>query len=171
MGLESIKQPKTTLDSLKEFCAKPEGFLLVSGNNGTGKSFAALQLYHTQTRYRLPDHDDTEAIFITQADLNMRWLSNQEHLKFLLNQVCQTKFLVLDDIGTRTPSDAFIDFLYAIVDHRYTYRHKQATIITTNLNASDMREKFGDAFVSRVASGRCFRFEGGDRRFNSSLYA
>ena len=85
---------------------------------------------------------------------------------YLLKSMLYPKLLVLDDIGTRKPSDAFMDFLYAVVDYRYENREKCGTIVTTNLNAATMRQSFGDAFVSRAASGKIFRFEGKDRRIN-----
>ncbi len=153
------------MQKILEFSKNPKGFFLMAGSNGTGKSFVAEAIYNS---YRVSAHDTDLKMMITQTDLNLKW---QKQFKewgettYLLNQILSTKILVLDDIGTRTPTESFMDFLYAIADKRYSDKFNCATIITTNLNSQNMRLKFGDAFVSRVASGICLRMDGKDRRF------
>lgn len=163
--METINQPEEIKKYLIDWAQHPQGFLLLSGKNGTGKSFAADRIYEKMGHCKRPYHNPDLALFYTQATLNIKWLDMFKHdgATYLYSTLIQTKLLVLDDIGTRTPTDAFMDFLYAVVDDRYNNR--KATIITTNLSSTDMREKFGDAFTSRVASGKCFRLEGKDRRF------
>lgn len=163
---ENVNQSAEMIDSLRDIVRNPMGFILFSGKNGTGKTFAAQALMDEICNANgIFDSDDS--LFISQTQLNLKW---QKQLKewgetlYLLHQIVATKVLVLDDIGTRTPTEAFMDFLYAIVDTRYERRHGCSTILTTNLNSKDMRSRFGDAFVSRVGSGRIFRFEGDDRR-------
>jgi DNA replication protein DnaC len=105
--------------------------------------------------------------FWNQSDLNAKWLANYNQYgdtSHLLSEIQKAPLLVLDDIGTRKPSEAFMDFLYCIADKRYENRQKVGTIITTNLNSQTMREIMGDAFTSRVASGICIRWDGDDRR-------
>jgi DNA replication protein DnaC len=165
----SVDQPQEILNFLREFSLNPKGFLVLSGMNGTGKSFAARAVYNCISPFELPAFDSDIAIFISQAQLNFRFSEGKE-VHRILKEMCHVKLLVLDDIGTRKPSDAFMDFLYAIVDHRFEEREKLATIITTNLTHGDMYDKFGSAFTSRVTSGECFRLEGKDRRDNASLY-
>lgn len=148
--------------SVATFYRKPTGFFLMAGTNGTGKTFAAKALYE----HFLPRIES--AHFYSQSMLNMKWLGDTKHwgdALYLLEQLSTAKLLVLDDVGSRPPSDAFMDFLYAVSDQRFESRDTLGTIITTNLNANSMRIMFGDAFVSRVASGICIRNDGCDRRF------
>lgn len=168
MKIETLDQSEELRCHLNAFAASPRGFVLLSGRPGTGKSYAALAAYNAFAPYRLPAYDYDIARFITQAELNILWHKhNTEHgTSYLLDALTKTKLLILDDLGTRTPSVAFMDFLYVVADNRYSRRETRGTIITTNLNSKDMRDMFGDAFVSRVASGKCFRLEGKDRRFN-----
>ena len=166
----NINQKEDLKNCLENFCINPYGFILLSGRNGTGKSFSARAVYDRLARFKLPAYDHDDALFITQVELNLQWskqMQSNGDCLYLLDQLSNTKLLVLDDVGTRTPSEAFMDFLYAISDARFKNKDKVGTIITTNLTSSSMREKFGDAFVSRVASGCCFRLEGEDRRFNT----
>lgn len=167
LKIDEINQEPAILEVIKSFAAKPLGTLLLSGKNGTGKSFAAEAIYESRSRYKLPEYNHDESWFINQADLNMLW--QQRMFKFnevhtLLQELTSSRLLVLDDIGTRTPSESFMDFLYSIADGRYRGKDRLGTIITTNLNSVKMREMFGDAFTSRIASGRCLRFDGPDRR-------
>lgn len=149
----------------QNFVNNPFGFVLFAGKNGRGKTYAALEIYHLLTPHRLPFHSHEDAWFITQAELNLIW-EDVNH-KALLDELSNSKFLVLDDIGTRAPSVAFMDFLYALVDRRYHDRRQKGTLITTNLTSVSLREQFGDAFFSRVASGQNYVFLGEDRRFEN----
>lgn len=151
------------MQAIKDFVAYPKGFLLIAGKNGNGKSFSARAIYD----HFYHPHNDNQ--FWNQAHLNMKWLeiySEYGNTSYFLSQILKADLLVLDDIGTRKPSDAFMDFLYWIADQRYEKRREVGTIITTNLNSQAMREVMGDAFVSRVASGICIRHDGPDRRSN-----
>jgi DNA replication protein DnaC len=97
----------------------------------------------------------------------MKWQSlyaKYGSVDYFFDQIVAAPLLVLDDIGTTKPTDAFLEFLYGIANKRDQFKHKHGTIITTNLNSNSMREMFGGAFVSRVASGRCVRHDGPDRR-------
>ncbi len=171
MKIRKLDQVDIVKSTLEEFAISPRGFILLSGKNGTGKSYAAMAVYEEVTPFKLPFYDRDIAYFLTQAELNILWQKDHKefgHTLHLLEILSNTKLLILDDLGTRTPSDAFMDFLYEVSDNRFRDKETKGTIITTNLNMTDMREKFGDAFVSRVASGKCFRLEGKDRRFNAS---
>lgn len=169
MKINELDQPDDLKRYLNAFAASPRGFLMLSGDNGLGKSFCALAAYNAFSPYKLPAYDHDIAWLITQANLNVLWqkfnIDGHSTLSLLDNMV-KTKMLILDDLGTRRPTEAFADFLYAIVDGRYCNRFDRGTIITTNKTIEKLRDYLGDAIVSRIASGKCFKFEGEDRRFN-----
>lgn len=155
---------------IKAYAKNPKGFFLIAGDNGLGKSFIALAIYEIYARFKLPQYDMDEAFFINQSDLNQRWLhdkkeGNDMELQLRLKQ---TKLLVIDDLGTRPPTDAFVDFLYSIIDYRWNNKNDLGTIITTNMNGTITRELFGDSILSRITSGSYIRLteelNGGDRR-------
>jgi DNA replication protein DnaC len=146
-----------------EFASNPVGFFLISGKNGNGKTFTAEAIYGKFY------HPCTDNAFWNQADLKMKWQTiyatyGAAAPSYLLNEIVKAPLLVLDDIGTTRPTDGFMEFLYIIADKRHKLKTTHGTIITTNLNSQSMREMFGDAFVSRIASGRCVRHDGPDRR-------
>jgi len=153
---------------LKDYIENPNGFVLLVGKNGRGKSFVAMQIYDASTPFKLPAYDHDCAWFINQADLNSLFSEANEIYGTsieLLKKAHRTNLLVLDDLGTRCPSPAFMDFIYAIIDKRWNERDKKATIITTNLDSTRIRKDFGDAIFSRIASGRIYVTIGEDRRF------
>lgn len=160
---EIDKKPPEFMKAIKEFVECPKGFFLIAGKNGNGKTFTARAIYE----HFYHPHGDNK--FFKQADLNIKWqqdFTKWGSTEYLLQELVKAPLLVLDDIGTRKPTEAFMDFLYLIADKRYDFQDSCGTIITTNLNANSMREIFGDAFVSRVASGICVRHDGEDRRIN-----
>jgi DNA replication protein DnaC len=170
MKINELDQPEDIIEALKEMIKTQKGFIIFSGKNGTGKSTSAMAVYEALCPYKLPAYDHDSAYFITQSDLNILWnkeFKEMGHCHHLSEDLKKTKLLILDDLGTRKPTDSFIDFLYEVMDKRYNFGDSKATIITTNLTISDMKKIFGDAFVSRTASGECFRLEGIDRRFKS----
>ena len=154
-------KPEAFMKHVNEFAANPVGFFLISGKNGNGKTFTAEAIYG---KFYHPCGDN---MFWNQADLKMKWQSlyaKYGSTDYFFNEVVKAPLLVLDDLGTTRPTESFMEFLYIIADKRHKLKHTHGTIITTNLNSNSMREMFGDAFVSRVASGRCVRHDGPDRR-------
>lgn len=167
MATKKLLSEEVILD-LEDFAKKPQGFVILQGLNGRGKSYAAMAIYQRNTPFKFPAYNNDLAWFINQADLNMRYSEANEiygHAISLLKQAQSSKLLVLDDLGTRTPSPAFGDFLYALIDKRWNDRAVLGTIITTNLDSTKLRKDFGDAIFSRIASGRNYVVTGPDRRF------
>ncbi len=154
-------KPEAYMKHVNEFVANPVGFFLISGKNGNGKTFTAEAIYG---RFYHPHSDN---MFWNQADLKMEWqrlYARYGSTDYFFKEVVKAPLLVIDDLGTTRPTESFMEFLYIIADKRHKQKHTHGTVITTNLNSQSMREMFGDAFVSRVASGRCLRHDGPDRR-------
>lgn len=161
---EIDNKPVEMMRAIGNFLKIPLGFFLIAGKNGNGKTFAAQAIYD----YFWNPLSDNQ--FWNQADLNMKWqksMAEHKNAYYLLDKLVEAPLLVLDDIGTRKPSEPFMDFLYVVADKRYNSRDICGTIITTNLTSNEMRELFGDAFLSRVGSGVCLRHDGPDRRISS----
>lgn len=167
MTTKKLQSEEVIID-LADYALNPQGFVILQGMNGRGKSYAAMKIYEKNTPYQLPNFDRDLAWFVNQADLNLLYSEANEiygHAMTILKQAQKTKLLILDDLGTRTPSEAFKDFLYAILDKRYNEKDKKGTIITTNLDSTKIRKDFSDAIFSRIASGRNYVVIGEDRRF------
>lgn len=158
------------LEDMKDFISNPYGFVLFAGKNGRGKSYVAKKVYEALARYQLPEYDREEAWFLNQIAIKSQWEFQRYeygHTAKLMGDMSSSKFLVMDDLGVMEPSPSFMGFLYGVADNRSSNQHRLGTIITTNLSSKAMIEQFGEAFFSRVASGRNYVFTGEDRRFEN----
>lgn len=159
-SFENLDQSSDVASELKEFCKSFRGFMLLPGSCGTGKSFASACCLSEF----LKNHQDAK--FVNIADLFVTWIELKQSGKseiFLLKTYSEIQLLVLDDLGTRTPSEAFLDFLYLLINQRMGKR-SLGTIISTNLNYNELAQKLGDAILSRISSGIIVKFTGKDRR-------
>lgn len=154
MKIEELERTHEEIEIFMDYC-RSLGFLNLQGKNGTGKTEVAKAIYQCFTPYQLPAYDHDKAIFITQAALNITFVEGFDKWGPMqtINYFKQPKMLVIDDLGSRTPSEAFRDFLLDIVDSRYNNRSFQATIITTNKTSQDLQNLFGSDIFSRITSG------------------
>jgi DNA replication protein DnaC len=163
---------ENVLLEMRDFIKSPVGFVLFSGKNGRGKTYVAKRVYHRLTNVLLPGRNDELAIFIKQADLNLKFDEVKEkygQVGGLLKDFRDTKFLVVDDLGVKTPTPSFMEFLYSIFDYRWENQDFIGTMVTTHLAPEEFRKSFSDAILSRVASGKRYKFIGPDRRLLNDL--
>lgn len=74
--------------------------------------------------------------------------------------------LVLDDLGTQKMTDFVSERLFAIVDGRH--QRKLPTIITTNLDLTQLNQQFGSRVVSRIVEvSRFVTLTGADLRYRN----
>lgn len=156
-----VSNPQEVLDEMKSMAKDPKGFLLLSGENGVGKSYAAVACVRAFLRLQNKEFGGGER-FWNISDLYIEWLKEIKeigHPARLVEQMKGAHLLVFDDLGNRTAGDAFLDFIYLCINGR-----RGGTIVTTNLTQKQMHERFGGAITSRLSAGKCFKFQGEDRR-------
>ena len=56
--------------------------------------------------------------------------------------------LILDDVGTEFNSPFYVSALYNIINSRML--EGKPTVISTNLDSTDLKERYGDAIASRI---------------------
>jgi len=159
-SLESSFQPLTRKQHFQDWVRNPKGFSLFSGGAGSGKTYfayAILQAYLAAGKknarfFNVPDfyHDYRNEV------------SEKGNAGNLIARFTEAELLLMDDLGQRTPTDAFLEFLYVIINKRF--ERNRATLITTNLSAEAMEKRLGEAITSRLLSGQNHFFDGKDRR-------
>lgn len=164
MSIQEAKFENCTFfqkSELEKWAESPLGFLLFVGGSGRGKSFAAVCCI--RKFYETTGECDIKYANVPLLSLEWKKCINERTSELdLLNKYSERKLLVLDDLGQREPSPAFLDFLYILINERMN--ENIATIITTNFTSNALREKMGDAITSRLCTAKIFKFEGKDQR-------
>jgi DNA replication protein DnaC len=133
-------------NAAKEFVRKPEGWLVVLGPPGNGKSHLAAATYHALAAKGIA------TAFVNFVDL-LDYLrqafdpgvSRDDHAPGFQDRFAAFRnapVLILDDVGAHSPTAWSEEKLYALLNHRTESR--LPTLITSNLRPS--------AFERRVAS-------------------
>ena len=133
------------------FAEEPEGWLLVHGPSGAGKTHVAAAIANRCLERGRP------ALFVVVPDL-------LDHLRAsyrpdsemgydaLLEQVRLAPVLILDDLGTQSSTAWAQEKLFQILNHRYNAQ--LPTVVTTNLSIDRiderLRMRLTDPAISRV---------------------
>jgi DNA replication protein DnaC len=114
-------------DLCQEYASLPEGWLVLTGDYGCGKTHLAASIANARAAAGLP------ALFVVVPDLldHLRATfspSSQTAFDKRFEEVRTTPFLVLDDLGTESASPWAQEKLYQLFNHRYNAR--LPTVIT-----------------------------------------
>ena len=131
LGLTAVKQKnlKRAYDRAKTYAKNPEGWLLLRGGYGCGKTHLAAAIANMRLGMGKP------VIFVNTPDL-------LDHLRAAYSPSASTSYdqrfeqvrnaplLILDDLGTQSNTEWAQEKLYQIFNYRYNAR--LPTVITTN---------------------------------------
>lgn len=157
MGYSPLEQQSlgTALELARKYAQTMEGWLLLEGGYGTGKTHLAAAIGN----YRL--ERGNAVIFITTPDLldHLRAAysptSDMTYDDFF-ERVRNAPLLILDDLGVENPSPWAQEKLFQLFNHRYVQRIP--TVITTNQSLERLdpriRSRLGDAQVLMHATIR-----------------
>jgi len=154
------KRDDKTLAVMRNFCNQNQGIIVFGGEPGRGKTYSACAMLD----YCLKSGEFGR--YVSYSDLFQKHkaiFSSGGNELSLLETLQQVNVLVLDDLGTRPPTESFSEFIFFLIDRRKTSNNLK-TIITTNRTSQEIEAMFGSAFVSRILSGICLKFDGVDLR-------
>jgi len=138
-------------EGAKAFAQNPEGWLVLTGASGCGKTHLAAAIAnqcivngHTVLFIVVPDLlDHLRATFSPSSDITY---------DELFEQVRNVPLLILDDLGTQSSTPWAREKLYQIINHRYNAQ--LPTVITTNNPIEELderlRTRLTDAALSQV---------------------
>jgi hypothetical protein len=159
-SFDKLDQPKEVRVALQDYCKGFRGFILLAGASGNGKTYASCCIM----RKYLENGNDCR--FVNVSDLYLVWLELKQTGRTeagLLEKYASCELLVIDDIGTRIPTEGFLDFLYLLINKRVS-NTTLGTVVSTNMKSTEMSDKLGSPILSRLASGVIVKFPGLDRR-------
>lgn len=138
--------------------------ILFNGNTGVGKTFltkcVAKELL--DAGYAVLYTSASELFQIAaDAQLNRNQIEGSQEFLFGLEQ-CD--FLIIDDLGTELPNSFTASYFYALINNRLL-QHR-ATIISTNLSLTEIRELYSERIFSRICENYLiYNIYGDDIRF------
>lgn len=153
-ALEMVRRYSSNLP----YCLQEGRGLTLWGPVGTGKTHLAVTIILAAKAMNL------SALFITEDGIfdkfKAEWGDPAEEMKFLL-MIQRVRFLVIDDMGIRRPSDYVSDRYEAILNTRYA--SGIPTIITTNKSPDQLKEVY-ERQMSRLAGNVDLHIVGPDGR-------
>lgn len=106
--------------------------LLLWGNTGTGKSYAAQCIANALIDRQIPVH------YVTAVGLLARLMEKDTKRADYMEKLCVTPLLIIDDIGAERETPFSREQLCAVIDARGEAR--KPLVVTTNLTLAEMRE-------------------------------
>ncbi len=125
------------LNQAQQFAHRLDGWLLLMGGYGCGKTHLAAAIANFAVEHGVP------TLFLTVPDLldQLRFAYEAEETTFeeRFEEIRNATLLVLDDFGTQNATPWAQEKLFQIVNYRYTNR--LPTVITTNLSLDEIEPR------------------------------
>lgn len=160
---------KGNCQSFIENFNKPEiRNLLFSGPTGVGKTFMAgcIAIELMNSGYTVL-YQTAPALFNTIYEYRYKYSRDEVYENSVYKSILEADLLIIDDLGTESPSATRYAELLNIIDTRYANDKRKPckTIIATNVDVKKLFEYYDERVVSRITgSFDIFRFAGDDIR-------
>jgi len=117
------------LKMAKNYADHPDGWLLLEGTYGCGKTHLAAAVGNQRLRY------EESVLFITTPDLldhlrSTYGADSESGYDEMFDRLRNAPMMILDDLGVENPSAWAQEKLFQLLNHRYS--HQLPTVITTN---------------------------------------
>ncbi len=137
IGPQQASSIEQAYNTARQFAANPQGWLLLMGGYGCGKTHLAAAIANQVVAQGTP------TLFLTVPDLLdfLRFSYNNPDASFetRFEEIRQVPLLVLDDFGTQSATPWAQEKLFQILNFRYINR--LPTVITTNLMLTEIEPR------------------------------
>lgn len=144
--LNKVKLPEKIIKTAIEFIEEKHQGLFLTGTVGSGKTYLACAI----AKEVILKGDMVRFMSAPEIFQRIRATFNgqKDTEKEIIDTMCKIDCLILDDLGAEKVSDFTVDRLYLIIDYRYGEMKK--TIITSNLDLTEIKNKIHDRLASRI---------------------
>lgn len=152
---------KLAFERAIRFARRPQGWLVLFGNYGVGKTHLAAAIANEALRRH------TRVLFAVIPDLldHLRSTfgpSSETAYDERFEQIRDAPLLILDDLGTESATPWAREKLFQIVNHRYNYA--LPTVITSNRKPEDIDPRIFSRMADRPLSQDMIIIDAGDYR-------
>ncbi len=157
---EQLANLKSVYDAAHRFAESPEGWLVLMGVNGCGKTHLAAAIVNYRYQLKKP------ALFIFVPDFldHLRsTFSPDSSITYdeLFESVKKTPLLILDDFGEQASTPWAQEKLYQVVNYRYNSR--LPTVITTSKSLDEIEDRISSR-LSDISLSNAFAIKAPDYR-------
>jgi DNA replication protein DnaC len=143
LGKDDVQQLSEALNLARSYAAAPEGWLVLTGAYGVGKTHLAAAIANERVRLGYP------ALLVVVPDLldYFRAAYNPQSSVSLdrrFEEVRRSSLLVLDDLGTESATPWAKEKLFQLINYRYVTR--LPTVVTTVVALREMDQKIAIRF-------------------------
>lgn len=131
---------------MSNWCKDAKNIFFWGGKAGNGKTyFCAAFLNHLREQKKnVRVYSESHLLDELKMCMNAPGDSPTHRIRV----ICEVEYLILDDMASGTLTEWQKEVLFSIVDKRYS--NCLPTLITSNLNRSEVKEKFHERFASRL---------------------
>lgn len=122
-----------------------QNMLILLGNPGCGKTYIICAIANYMVDVSPEIRLFTEDSFLKKLHYAM---SSNEDYHTELHRLCESEFLVYDDLGSTGPTDFRKEVIFELIDKRYG--NMLPTIISSNLTKQDMQKLYHPRVISRI---------------------
>jgi len=149
LPLEQRENLREAFHLASEFAKSPDGWLVLQGDNGCGKTHLAAAIVNYRYQAKKP------ALFIVVPDFldHLRsTFSPESKISYdrFFESVKSTPLLVLDDFGAQTTTPWAQEKLYQVINHRYNAQ--LPTVITTNCSLEEIENRISSRLADTKIS-------------------
>lgn len=159
--LAKVDQSEETIKRVVDWINAEKNVLHMAGNKGTGKTYLTAAIYNSLIEKGKNIRIFKELDFF--SDLK-ECISNNWDTTKRIHQICETEYVILDDLGSSVMNAWQKEQLQAFLDIRVS--NSLPTIFTTNHDKYDLSKMFHERFISRLFAikNTILNFRGDDRR-------
>jgi len=150
-GTPARERYERAVQAARRFADAPEGWLVLLGESGSGKTHVAAAIANEAIAKGRP------ALFLTVPDLLDHLRSafapdSEEGYDRLFEQVRGAPLLVLDDLGVQSPTPWADEKVYQVINHRFNSALPTVFTVAGRIDALDerLRSRLSDPSLSRM---------------------